>query len=724
MSKQNSGWARLIWVVMAATFLGCAAKRGVELNAAATVVAKEDKTKPEQSPIRVVPDIQISLVGESLDILGRTQNPSPKIQVDVHGAVLGVEFQLTEHRNSCGHPPFSCHAVATGLAKEQHQRWECMPMTLVEGKGYRLRVEAHGEHGNAIKKFSWVYDTTPLDVDIRIEDKAVWGRDDELHVQLTQPDAGKKYWPEHVHWEQTELLVGENQQHRAARTACPRSLPAQPYSQCFKVSLSALEDLPHGPYQLRLTATFTDETGNRRSRTQSFVLRISRELWSLVLSPDHAIGSPSVSPVVTREGLLLVVTRPFYEGRLKFSVVALNAQGEEVWKTKASSVGGQLLLGNHRGLDVVVARCTERDGFLVFNAKTGETLLETCSKPNVKFSQLALLQGGADKDLVVVRGRVLETISTPEKNEDVYALEACRFSNAANAWSVECCPSAPLSRTGSYYTSEVLVRQTPEGVARVFLDSLERYWCALEWKDKEGWSPGCVAQGPVAVPELRWPRVQVLGAEHLWVKYNEEGSWRGNGWQRFELNAHSTADAKKSLLFGIEPLLVDAGEELIALTNEGDKDEEKKSTYVLWRYSVAGTLLSKRTQKAFNRKSYNYEPGNMGLMEGGMLLFPSKEAGVLCLKPDLKDCWEGANGEANAEVDAHGSLLGILPLSPTRSVVVFGHSDIDKRDLMTGFLVDSPSLKKDAPWPLWGHDLCRTFNASVPIDNCWDGPKP
>ncbi|MCL2011915.1 MAG: hypothetical protein FWG75_03895 [Cystobacterineae bacterium] len=736
MRKQKA----LSWVLLLACF-GCAVKRGADPHA---VVEVEEKAQPNaEAPSSTVPSIQISLVGESLDARNRTQNPAPKIQVDVHGAEFEAEFQLVEHKGE--QLPLSCVAIETGLAKKQHQRWECVPTALAEGN-YRLRVEAHGKHGKAIKKFSWSYDTTPLDVSIRIEDKEVWGRDDALYVQLEQLDWGNKYAHEAIDLDQSELFAGEGRQHRAAHAACPRSLPAKPHSQCFKVSLSALPDLPHGPYQLSLTATLADETGNRRSRTQSFEVRISRELWSLAWGPGRAIGSLAARPAVTREGLLLMVTNRMNEWGLKFFIIAINAKGEEVWRTKESGIGEQLMLGNHRGMDVVVANCANRrDGFWVFDAKTGEALLKTCSKLGANFSNLALLRGGPGKDLVVVRGRRLEdTRNADDKDDsnvdnnsddkdsgddednnedtyiirDTYALEACRFSNRLNTWSVDCRPSEPLQQTGSYFAGKILVRQMPEGVVRVFLDSLERYWCALEWKNG-GWSRGCVDEGPVAVPALEQPnrlQVQVLDSERLWVKY--EGKCTPLS-QRFEQNTRSTSDAKKLLLSGTEPVLVDAGGELIGLTKSMCEVDEKKLQYVLRRYSVAGNLLFTKKMHASNEGNSDYaRNSNIGLMEGSTLLLPSKGRGVLCLKADLSDCWAGMN----ADVDASGSLLGVLPLSPTRSVAVFGYKE-GLRNLIAGFLIDAPGLKKDAPWPIFGHDLCRSFNASVPVDNCWDGPR-
>jgi len=66
----------------------------------------------------------------------------------------------------------------------------------------------------------------------------------------------------------------------------------------------------------------------------------------------------------------------------------------------------------------------------------------------------------------------------------------------------------------------------------------------------------------------------------------------------------------------------------------------------------------------------------------------------------------------------YGSLMAILPVSSTRSIVIVGHDG----DVM-GILVDSPGLKTDAPWPMLGHDLCHSYNLSVPVDNCWDGPQ-
>jgi hypothetical protein len=340
-----------------------------------------------------------------------------------------------------------------------------------------------------------------------------------------------------------------------------------------------------------------------------------------------------------------------------------------------------------------------------------------------------ILQSGHDEDLVVLR--------QSSKEADRF-LEVCRFirPNASSPWEVRCGKPTIVPQTKSIGWAV----RTPEG-AKVFVGSLKHHWCVLEWKNKvegkdnEAWSQGCVEQGPDAVG-LGLTNVWIRpGARKLWVFYEREnGSNGSSGLQSFELSAGSEVVAnefpehvaRQSSLW-----LVDSNDELI--TKTGLDDSVK-----LQRFSATGELLFAREMRL--------NLSNGFLMEGGNLLLLDESAGVLCLKPDFKNCWAEVTGVksngmqvlmehsttvrrywnelkerlgAERSTRYYGRLVGILPLSPTRSVAVWG---IDYGYIFA-FLVDAPGLKKDAPWPIYGHDLCRSNNLSVPVDNCWEGPK-
>ncbi|MCL2011783.1 MAG: hypothetical protein FWG75_03200 [Cystobacterineae bacterium] len=473
--------AGISMVVMA---LGCAVKRGVEVHAMA-VLAEEDKAKPgiENS---AAPEVHFRVSEGELNEYAQTTRARLKIQVDVYGAEHGAAFRVVEP-DAYTHS-LQCTALDMEPPKTLHQRWECMPATsgecgslrpLLEGS-YRLEVEARGKHGSTVKHFAWSYEKKLLQM--HLEDKEEWGRDDALYVQLE----GR----EETVWNRIELFADEGGFHRLVRTACPRSLPAKPSSQCFKVPLSALPGLPHGPYKLNLTVKFVDKAGHRRSHTRSFNIRINRQLWSLSSLPPWP-----ASVAVTREGLLLSITRwsDSTGMALESFLMAINAKGEEVWRTKLPDTAMGLRLGNHRGLDVVLTNCfkyrdREHKGFLAFNAKTGEALSEACIDAQSDASISAIVQSGPDKDLVVLR--------SSSKGAD-NAWELCRFvrPHASSPWGFRCGEPKILPKTEGMGS----VVRTPEG-ARVFMGSLKHHWCALEWKDKkkgrenETWTQGCILQ--------------------------------------------------------------------------------------------------------------------------------------------------------------------------------------------------------------------------------------
>ena len=515
----------------------------------------------------------------------------------------------------------------------------------------------------------------PQQVEIKLENRNEWGRDDELYVKLRSK---KK-----LNWKKTKLFAGD---HLASQTICPESLLTKSDDKCFKIFLSALPDLPHGDYQLKFKARLVYARGRPKYHTQSFNIRISRLLWSINERFWHVPG------VTTREGLLVLMLNEFDEDIWKRFLVAVNSHGETVWKTEMPQIDNISMLGNHRGLDVVLVGCYlpgGSNGHQAVNARTGEVLSGDCStSTRLNDTDLTLLQGGPDKDLVVLRKVV------SQDNNNIH-IEACRFTQnktSNKSWGFDCRQSGTLFPRIYGLNDRIFVRQTPDGSAKVFIGSFKRYWCTQEWNDKKGWSKGCIEEGPPVTPSYsRFVFVRLLGSEHILVSTGVNLS--DEKFHYFDLKTGSkTASFESSR----HPQLVDESDELIfTKINE------------IYRLSAAGDVLS--SDKIY----WGLYWESMGIMEGGNLVLPILGPNVMCLKPDMKACWEGSYG-----YDSEAKLLGVLPMSPTRSIVVYTSS----RGIF-GSLFDSSGLKKDAPWPIMGHDLCRTFNASVPIDNCWDGPR-
>jgi hypothetical protein len=534
-----------------------------------------------------------------------------------------------------------------------------------------------------------------LHTSIWLEERSAWGRDDALFVQVQS--TGK------VDWAKAEVWAGGQ---LATRVLCPLSFPAvrpEVEAGCFEVQLSALPGLPHGEYALNVTTHLTNQANDSKSHTQSLPMRINRELWTSSAWTD-LVGTG----VVTREGLLLLLNQQ--------RLVAINARGEEVWSTEVPNPEEKFLLGNHRGMDVAVGTCTSPEpegtakGFWAVNARTGRNLTPGCSAASLGNVGLLLLQSGPDKNLVIGRQVPLQT--TPG-----YALEAYYLvrvtSSLSSPWGFIAANRTPEAL--SFLYSNFLARRTPEGAARVFVGFNNPSWRAVDWSEEEGWSPGYVKEGAESMgiqSELRF-----LGAKRLWVSHfvllgMREGSanWlqvldqEETNWGALILNGYTMFNST-------HPLLVDVGDEVIAQGAVHETlavDPLEGHVPKLQKYSADGSLL-------FAREGGRGIGGrNLALMEGGDMVYLNASGGISCLKFDFAHCSVGnaANGAAQ------GQLLGILPMSSTRSIAVFAHENV-----VSAFLVDASGLKKDAPWPIEGHDLCRTYNASIPIDNCWDGAK-
>jgi len=76
-------------------------------------------------------------------------------------------------------------------------------------------------------------------------------------------------------------------------------------------------------------------------------------------------------------------------------------------------------------------------------------------------------------------------------------------------------------------------------------------------------------------------------------------------------------------------------------------------------------------------------------------------------------------------VRATGRPLALVSISSKYSVVIVAAEKEGGGIIYGGILIDFPGLKQNATsWPMWGHDLCRSFNLGVPIGSCWDGTEP
>jgi len=576
--------------------------------------------------------------------------------------------------------------VAIGVAG-----WGCTDSKLgSEGVEGREAVEEAGKDGDKISEIQHVEDRRVGLQRFTLEDKSVWGRDDALYVQINKIEKSSEEEEEEdgegeeeeIDWEKSEVFVGENKQHRARRAACPEGLSARPGSECFKIELSELPDLPHGEYELELTTALVNKAGKRRTGKGSSPVGISRkwdQSWRL-----QGVHSDWYSNVATRKGFLVFPTG----GNLK----AINAQGQEWWATRLPNyaTGDFLMVGRHHDTDVLLVNCwlegtVGKRGIQAFNADTGD-ILSACENPQKDHSNWALLQGGPGKDLVVVR--------EIQEGADLL-LEACRLlSNESDLWDFSCEYSKPWPYTA--YATDISVRQISESVARVYAGSLSNYWCATDWSNDNGWEEVCGTQGPLVTGGAT-PIRRFWGAEHVWVYYNFNDGM-GEWWWGFKSDTSAFLGEPVLMDKHMYLQLVDFGDQLIAPGADGIR-----------RYSADGRLLASRED------STTYAP-YFALMEGGMVVYPNSEGNLACLKPDLKSCWSKMNvvGSMN-----YGALKAILPVSSTRSLVIVGHNG----DTI-GILVDSPGLKKDAPWPMYGRDLCHSYNVSVPADNCWDGPRP
>ncbi|MCL2178545.1 MAG: hypothetical protein FWB81_03915 [Cystobacterineae bacterium] len=635
---------------------------------------------------KVVPDVRIRLTEGALSASKRTSSEVLTVHAEIYGAPRGVEtwFEIPSGVQASACVQYS-EELNGGL-----RRLKCTLRSGGEGV-HKLTVHADGVEGSTVEAFLWTYDITPPRLRVHLEPGIVEkGRDGAFYMQLENADGD-------IDWGRSEFYIGEGQQHRAVRAACPEGFSAIPHAECLLVLLAELPNLPHGDYRLKLTAKLVDEAGNTPlpSPTEEFALLINRKL------KNFASGLQAISTgVITREGLLVLLVNK-QPGNF---LIAINAEGETRWERELIDTGGgdrSVLLGNHQGTDVVVASCVDRDlrrGFYAVNASTGRGLFQGgCVSYQWSSPHWAMLQGGPGKDLVVVR-----RVSLAQQN--TYTLEACRFVERASAWVLDCRASSSLPNPGTYNDcNELLVHQV-EGRTRVLTDSTVNHWHEVEWREGE-WT--ALLPGPSMSAGLAWGQTHFLGAQYRWVWYTTHG---GVSELRSADFSNQWGDS-----VGARPLLMGSNDELIA---RGADD-------AFWRFSPLRTPLFPGGTLLFSGElggASAIDQKNVALVEGEggreQMILPSTGAGgigISCLNTDFSRCWEGSS-----TTYANAQLLGILPKSAGRGVAVFS----DAAGAIAGFLIDAPRLKGDVPWPIWRHDLCRSSNANVPIDNCWDGPRP
>ncbi|MCL2012648.1 MAG: hypothetical protein FWG75_07685 [Cystobacterineae bacterium] len=555
--------------------------------------------------------------------------------------------------------PFWCEELKVE-AQGNHRQLKCSPQPLANGS-YFLEVEAHGVEGNTIEHFSWVYDTTPpqLRSEVEVEKGKNSWGRDEILYVQLQNEDAD------IHWEKTELVVdGQNSKTSAALTECPQRLQDKPNAQCFKILLSNVRNLPHGEHELTLKATAVDEAGNTKESKHTLPLYIERVLWTQNLATAELIETS------TKDGWTFIQLS-------STQIAAYNSKGQQVWTSTASGfewpTEGDFLLGNHKGTQVLLKTCTTMDGvgLHALHVETGLPLVKGCSILKGTDSSFALLQGGPTQELLVVRKFSI--------GEDQY-LETYQFLEEEDRLS--CGESTSLIAYGML-AAVVVQPQSPQN-ALVYSSAIRSAWFSYQhqWNNTSVWGS---SDSSVQTNNLK--SIFGIGSQVLW----------GLDW----VSPLGGTSVRQILTEGITPWAIDKDNALIASDREG----------YIHRYNTDAISSSQSTEAWF--------PQALFLIEGGDILLVDHSGSVVVLNSNFEVRWQ----EDFLEAKTHTLRKALLiPSSSTRSMLVLEIESNASRTFYS-FLIDSPGLDKEAPWPTRGHDLCRSFNSAVPIDACWNGPK-
>ncbi|MCL2626507.1 MAG: hypothetical protein FWD46_06815 [Cystobacterineae bacterium] len=629
-----------------------------------------------QNPSRTVPDIRLYPAEQTLTASMRTREEFFNLQMDIYGASEGVETQLRVPGGETW--PLACAKQETGREDKQHQRWECSPATHEDG-AYRFEVKAYGVEGEAEKDFTWTYDTTPPHIiNVQSAPQDDWKRNEVLYVRLENMN-------DDIDWDKSELFVDTSQQLGAKRAVCPHSFLDKPNTACFEVPLVELPDLPHGDYSLSLTARLIDELGNEKQQAlQPLNLRISRVLWTFS-EKVNAASAPELSkkyrPVATQSGLAILQ----YNEREMVALDAKNAANKPAWRAPSGSRftwnEDVAFLGTHQEMPVLIKTCTTTagTGLAILDTETGKILTEDCSETEGQKTAVALLRRESPRDLTLIRHF--------RSNAGNHQLKICQLDGLSSQryWTFDCEKDAQLVYG---YTSPVIAVQPQVGEDIAIYVSGNSHWAGLPLEALQYWKTPFQSK-----PTEDFARIEPIfgvGRRHLW----------GANWVS-SLEIESDLTVYSSI---ITPWAIDADDALIASNEIGQ----------LVRYSPNPGFLNstdKLPQEVFLIESI--DGGDILIVENGS---------VEVLDSGLAVRWKM---DFSSDFGAINSVwqAALVPISPKHSVVVVAAVKTNGDMVYGGILIDSPGLKKNAPWPTYGHDLCQSFNTSVSIGHCWDGPS-
>ena len=608
----------------------------------------------------IVPDIYFSLAEETLSAGRRTREAALSFQVNIYGASLGTETLFQGPKGEVLSSP--CHESSTEYKGERRQ-WQCSPIATEEGN-YRLEISGHGVNGTTVEALDWIYDISPPQVEVHVESPEELGRDDIFYVRLKAREGS-----EDVDWKRSELFANGQP---ATHVDCFVSSGAK--EQCFAVSLARLPHLPQGNYPLNLTTRLVDEINNWEEKTQGKTLKINRVLWQTAAYT----GTHKHRPVVTREGWVIVQLS-------STKILALDARngGAQKWEASFAWEGNvDFILGNHQGTSVLVKTCTTngRTGLYALNAHTGEGLTMGCLELRDETFSLALLKGGPNQDLLLVRSFV---------NSNRTRLETCQLTGSVSPEQMDfSCnfTSAPFSNADA-----VMVVRPQAGADTVIYSSSSddaETWVAFKWG-----SGGALSM--INGSATGRGSIFGIGPQHLW----------GANWMSL-IDGSGKELRTEKLSHQATPWAMDVNDEVVV----------SGSGSYLYRY-----LPNLPTLAVLAQARMDWLPKAGFLMESGDLLLAGGQSSVVVLSPDFQKHWQADFSKAfGAGFELRQATL--VPLSSTRSVLVLEMTKADKT-VYGGILVDAPGLKTNAPWPMQGHDLCGSFNTSVAVDNCWDGPR-
>jgi len=611
---------------------------------------------------QIVPDVRILSVEGELSDNKRTSGSALKLQAIAYGASLGTETFLFKDAQD---EPRALSCEEQSEQKGERRRLQCSLQAQDEGH-YAFEIAGHGVNGTTVESFEWTYDTTAPKAHVHLESRADWGRDGFLYLQLEAKECSGD-----IAWERSEVFLDNGV--RATQEACPPSLPDKAHARCFAVPLSTLPNLPHGAYALNVTTHLKDDVGNGEQKRATFPITINRVSWKQPgFASKHRL-------VVTQEGGVVV--------QLDSSQMAvLDAKNEGISQRRFLSNGSAqqnfMLMGNHEGRQVLVTTCASNGnvGLQAVDPLTGHALTTSCSASRRgQTLALALLRGNANQSLVVLR--------QIEANNVAY-LEACQLKNGMG-FAFQCTQhEKPILKAHA----GLVVRPHSATEAVVYASSENNAWLAFPWE----WQGNQGAWKEVSEGLNLGAPLMAVGTRYAWG-----GNWV-SPWEMGSAPHRKPSDDTKTLPDGLKLFAVDVDDSLFAFSEEEG---------LLVRYSSAGALMKD--------KPATWSPQEGFLLEDGTLLVAGAQGIVAAFSAQLEEVWREDFSNVFGS-DASLRQATLVPHSQTRSILVV---EMEKNGdvVYGGILLDVPGLKKDAPWPMQGHDMGQSFNSSVSPEQCWDG---